>query len=128
MLPSRRKVQNAGGASIIGLLNIPEGERATMGGIQSEKDGPRPPGVYLLFQPKANSELKQARRALVFYKRGICSPTVALIDCELRATLGLHFTFLTDLDVGSLQAGPMVASVANAPVSVHPTWTGVIGV
>ncbi len=42
---------------------------------------------YLLFQPKANSELKQVRRVLVFYELGTSSPAVALIDRELRATL-----------------------------------------
>ena len=42
---------------------------------------------YLLFQPEANSELKQVRRVVVFYELGISSPAVALIDRELRATL-----------------------------------------
>ena len=42
---------------------------------------------YLLFQPEANSELKQVRRVVVFYELGISSPAVALIDREMRATL-----------------------------------------
>ena len=42
---------------------------------------------HLLFQPEANSELKQVRRVVVFYELGISSPAVALIDRELRATL-----------------------------------------
>jgi signal transduction histidine kinase/ABC-type uncharacterized transport system substrate-binding protein len=41
----------------------------------------------LLFQPKANSELKPVRRVLVFYELGLSSPAVALLDRELRATL-----------------------------------------
>jgi signal transduction histidine kinase len=40
-----------------------------------------------LFQPKANPELKQVRRVVVFYELGLSSPAVALIDREVRAKL-----------------------------------------
>jgi len=41
----------------------------------------------LLFQPRANSEVKEVRRVVVFYELGQSSPAVALIDREMRAAL-----------------------------------------
>ena len=41
----------------------------------------------LLFQPKANSEVKEVRRVVVFYELGPSSPAVALFDREMRAAL-----------------------------------------
>ena len=41
----------------------------------------------LLFQPKANSEVKEVRRVVVFYELGHVSPAVALIDREMRASM-----------------------------------------
>lgn len=41
----------------------------------------------LPFQPKANSQVHDVRRVLVFYELGISSPAVALMDREMRATL-----------------------------------------
>ena len=41
----------------------------------------------LLFQPKANSEVQEVRRVVIFYELGPSSPAVALLDREMRATL-----------------------------------------
>jgi signal transduction histidine kinase len=41
----------------------------------------------LPFQPKANSQVREVRRVLVFYELGISSPAVALMDREMRAAL-----------------------------------------
>jgi signal transduction histidine kinase len=41
----------------------------------------------LLFQPRANSEVKEVRRVAIFYELGPSSPAVALLDRELRAAL-----------------------------------------
>ena len=41
----------------------------------------------LLFQPPANSEVKEVRRVLVFYELGHSSPAVELIDREMRAVM-----------------------------------------
>jgi signal transduction histidine kinase len=41
----------------------------------------------LLFQPKANSQVKEVRRVVVFYELGPASPAVALFDREMRAAL-----------------------------------------
>ncbi len=43
--------------------------------------------VCLLFQPEANSQIKEVRRVVVFYELGPSSPAVALLDRELRAAL-----------------------------------------
>src|SRR5207248_1676705 len=42
----------------------------------------------LLFRPAAGPEFKEIRRVAVFYDLGLASPAVALIDREMRATLG----------------------------------------
>jgi signal transduction histidine kinase len=41
----------------------------------------------LLFQPRANTEVKEVKRVLVFYELGRSSPAVTLIDHEMLATL-----------------------------------------
>ena len=41
----------------------------------------------LLFQPKATAEVKEVRRAVVFYELGLSSPAMALADREMLATL-----------------------------------------
>jgi signal transduction histidine kinase len=41
----------------------------------------------LLFQPKANSEVQEVRRVVVFYELGPSSPAVTLLDREMRAAL-----------------------------------------
>ncbi len=43
--------------------------------------------LCLLFQPKANSQVKEVKRVLVFYEQGLSSPAVALMDHEMVATL-----------------------------------------
>src|SRR5260370_38872578 len=41
----------------------------------------------VLFQPRANSQVKQVRRVLAFYELGHSSPAVALPDREMRDVL-----------------------------------------
>jgi signal transduction histidine kinase len=48
--------------------------------------------LCFLFQPRANPEVKEVKRVLVFYEMGLSSPAVALIDHEMIATLeGSHY-------------------------------------
>jgi hypothetical protein len=43
--------------------------------------------LCLLFQPKANSDVREVKRVLVFYEMGLSSRAVSLIDHEMLATL-----------------------------------------
>ena len=43
--------------------------------------------LCLLFQPRANPQVKEVKRVLVFYELGLSSPAVTLIDREMLATL-----------------------------------------
>ena len=43
--------------------------------------------LCLLFQPRANPEVKEVKKVLVFYEMGLASPAVTLIDHEMLATL-----------------------------------------
>ncbi|HSY99033.1 MAG TPA: ATP-binding protein [Terriglobales bacterium] len=43
--------------------------------------------LCVLFQPRANPQVKEVKRVLVFYELGLSSPAVTLIDHEMLATL-----------------------------------------
>jgi signal transduction histidine kinase/ABC-type uncharacterized transport system substrate-binding protein len=66
----------------------------TLGGGALLWEALRPGRVVLVlltscfpFQPKANAQLHEVRRVLVFYEQGMSSPAVAFTDREMRAAL-----------------------------------------